>query len=272
MLGFSKFMFLELSAGALFQQFDRILVGITLGSVAAGIYTVATSVGLRLPIITGHATEVIIPYASLKNSLGEKEILYQTFRKLSEYVSLMIAGLASLGIIWMHEILSLWISPEYASSHAISFSILILAYGFLSLSRPAHQTLTGLGHVKFTSLIYLLASVLMLTSLLFLSQRFGLEGAASANVVMVILLAMNVWTYKFLNKKLSWSHVFADLKWGIFTPTIAYMIILLHAPLYVRVGFSLLLGLFVLVILNKDMFIKKQLGQITQRYFRAKGA
>ena len=265
MLGFSTFMFLESSAITLFQQFDRVLVGMTLGSVAAGVYTVATSVGLRLSIITGQATEVIIPYASLKNSLGENEALYQIFRKLSKYISMMIAGLAGLSIIWMREILAIWISPEYATTHSNFFRVLIMAYGFLSLCRPAHQTLTGLGRVQFTSLLYLFVSVIMLTSLVFLSHRFGLNGAAYANVVMVILLAMNLWTYKILNKKLDWRHVFADLKWGILMPIIAYLVILTNAPWYYRAGYSLLLGALVYIMLNKDTFIKSQLGQITQR-------
>ena len=272
MISFSAYMFLESSAITLFQQFDRILVGLTLGPVIAGVYSVGTSIGLRMSIVSGQATEVMVPYASLKNSLGENTTLYSTFRKLSEYISLMIAGLASLGIIWMHEILSIWISPEYASKYSTIFSVLILAYGFLSLSRPAHQTLTGLGRVKFTSFIYLFASATMLISLFFLSQRFGLYGAASANVVMVILLAMNLYTYKILNNKLDWSHVFADLKWGMSLPPLAYMVMLFHLPWYFRVSFSLLLGLFALVIINKDTLIKNQLGQITQRYTRGKGA
>jgi O-antigen/teichoic acid export membrane protein len=265
MLRFSAFMFLASSANTFFQQFDRILVGMILGSVAAGVYSVGTGVGSRLAIISGQTTETMIPYSSLKNSLGEYEKLYKIFRKLSEYLSLIIAGSASLCIIWMREILSLWISPEYASSYYLLFCVLILAYGFLSLSRPADQTLIGLGHVQLTSLTYLLASTAMITSLYFLSQKFGLFGAASANLVMVLLLIMNLFAYKVINKKIQWIHVFEDLKWGIVLPSLAYLMILFHASWYLKLSFSLLMGIFALIIIKKDTFIKTQLGQITQR-------
>lgn len=272
MLGFASFMFLESSAIIFFQQFDRIVVGITLGPVIAGVYTVATSVGLRLTIISGQLTEIMIPYASLKNSLGENAKLYHVFRRLSVYVSIMIAVLASGCLIWIREILSVWISPEYASSYGIFFGLLILAYSYLSLCRPAHQTLTGLGQVKITSLTYLFASIIMILSIFFLSQRFGEKGAASANLVMVILFLMIMWTYKNLNHKLNWRHLFSDMKWGFLLPTMAYLIVLFHISWGIRIVLSILLGAFSYIFIHKDPFIKTLIMQFTQNYSRGKGA
>ena len=85
MLNFSKWMFLQSLAIALFSQFDRVIVGFTLGPVLAGVYSVATSVALRLSLVVGQVTEIMLPYASLKDSMGHQQPLYKIFRQLSYY-------------------------------------------------------------------------------------------------------------------------------------------------------------------------------------------
>lgn len=222
MLDFSGYMFLESLAISLFQQFDKVIVGITLGPALAGVYSVGTSLALRLPIITGQATEVMIPYASLQKSLGDQEKLYTVFRRLSRYVSLGLAGISSLLIIWMNGILSLWISPDYAARYADAFRLLIVAYSLLSLSRPAHQTLTGIGKVRFTALIYSFSTFLMLAGLFFLSRRFGLAGAVASNFMLVFLLAFNISVYSILDGSFSWRRMFSDLHWGLWLPPLVY--------------------------------------------------
>ncbi len=270
-LHYSKFLFIEWSAGAIFQLVDRIVVGITLGPASAGIYTVATSIGLRLPMVSGYAAEIMIPYASRKDQLGEKAILYDSFRKISGYVSLIIAGPASLCILWIREILQFWISPHYADTNYLTFTLVILGYGYISLAKPAHQTLTGLGRVRFTSLTYLIASSLMILGLFFLSKSFGLPGAGSANLIMTILLVMNLITYKALNDHLNWFHLFSDLKWGIIIPSIASVLTVLDVSQYVKFGFSLCMVCFYFLLIRSDTFFQQQISQVKDRLFAARG-
>ncbi|MGD0708233.1 MAG: oligosaccharide flippase family protein [Anaerolineaceae bacterium] len=267
MLGFSFFMFVESLAIALFQNFDRVLVGFILGPAIAGVYSVGTSVGLRISQITGQVTDTMIPYASLKNSLEDHEALYQTFRKLSQYIGLMVAIIASLCIIWMREILTIWISSSYAESYSTVFSVLILAYGFLSLSRPGDQTLTGLGQVKFASITYLLSTIIMLSGLYFLSQNVGLFGAAVANTFMILLVVMNLRAYQLLHHKIDWQHVFADLKWGILLPLLAYVAILFQPNEYLKICYTLVLIGYVTILVSKDNYLR---GLLYELYYKIK--
>lgn len=222
MLNFSGYMFLETLAIALFQHFDKVIVGITLGPALAGVYSVGTSLALRLSMITGQATEVMVPYASLQESLGDQQKLYGVFRQLSHFVSLLLAGIGSLLIIWMNEILSIWISLEYATRYVSGFRILIIAYTLLSLTRPAHQTLTGIGKVKFTALAYLSSTIFMLVGLLFFSRQFGFLGAVASNLMLALLLIFNLFLYCGFEKPLQWNHVLADLQWGLSLPILVY--------------------------------------------------
>jgi len=263
-ISFSIFMFLESSAITLFQQFDRILVGFTQGPIIAGVYSVGTSVSVRLSMITGLTTEVMIPYASLKDSMGDQERLFATFRTLSRYLSSILAIISSVAIIWMHEILSLWISPDYANRYASAFKILIIAYNLLSLSRSGHQTLTGMGKVKFTSLVYLFSSSLMLISLYFLSNNFGLRGAACANLIMVLLISFNLFVYKTLNHQIRWKDMFVDLGWGIFLPIFIYLLgsIFPFMSTLEKLILTLIISISLFINLLRDENIKNRLSLI----------
>lgn len=271
MLNYSKFLFVEWSAGAVFQLIDRILVGILLGPTAAGIYSVATSIGLRLPMVTGYATEVMIPYASRKEHLGERKVLYETFRKINSYVSLIIGVLSGVCLLWMHEILQYWISPQYADTNYITFNLVILAYGIISLAKPAHQTLTGLGRVKFTSMTYLFASSLMILGLCLLTKYFGLMGAAIANLIMAILLVMNLYTYKVLNLDLIWGNLLSDLKWGFLIPVISVVLTTLNTSPIIKLGFSLLLILYCLMTFRREPYFQQQITLVKTRLLSRRG-
>lgn len=252
MLGFSAFMFIESAAITLFQQFDRLLVALTLGPAASGVYSVATGVGLRMSIIAGSVTEVLVPYASRKQSLGEKTTLEITVRKVSRYISLVAALLGGLLILWMKELLSIWISPQYAEANSLFFCIIILAYSILSLSRPGHQTLVGLGKVKFTSLVYLLSSVLMLAAVYLLSRQFGLMGAGAANLAMLLLLSMNVFLYWWFDRGRVWRGFVSDLVLGVLPLVMALVFVSFNFTWPHKLIFSTGLLTLIMILLIKD--------------------
>ena len=231
MLDFSGFTFLQSIANILFQHFDRILVGFVLGPAAAGVYSVGNSVALRLSIVSGQAAEVMLPYASKKGSVQDRTALYQTFRQLNQFIGILIGALAALLILWMEPILAVWISQDYARNYAAIFRILILAYVFMSVCRSGHQTLTGIGKIKAISLIYIGSSLLMLLGLYLLASRFGLVGAALANLLMVFLLLFNILVYPELTGRLPIGAVAWDLLLALGFPALAYgFMLFVHMP------------------------------------------
>jgi len=264
MFNFSGWMLLQSLSIALFSQCDRVIVGFTLGPVLAGVYSVGTSVALRLSLVVAQVTEVMIPYASLKNSLGQKLKLYDIFRQLSNYVSLFLGFASSLLILWMQEILSLWISPDYAVRYANVFCVLIVAYNFLSLCRPAHQTLIGIGRVKFSALVYFFSTILMLFGVFYLSRRFGLLGAAAADLMMIFLLIYNVYLYQRYGNSIRWHVVFIDLRWGFCLPIFVYGLVLFipQAVVLHRIMETIiLLGVFIWLVAS-DQGLKEKLQHL----------
>jgi O-antigen/teichoic acid export membrane protein len=265
MLNFSAFTFIESLAVLLFQQFDRILVGITLGPVAAGVYSVSTSVGGRLSTITGQATDVMIPYASRKMSLLDHEKFYEVFRKLSKAVELLVSIIGTILVIWMNVILSIWISPNYAASYADIFRIIVIAYAILSLSRSGHQTLTGVGRVKFTSMTYLITSIAMLSSVYILSKHFGLIGAAVANFCIVGLLIFNLSVYSRYGKLSRWRDAVSGLSLGITLPIFSFLIVYWTNLLIVHLLFTIGVVIFVGIKVVQDEFLLANISLVLKK-------
>jgi O-antigen/teichoic acid export membrane protein len=259
-------MFVESTAISMFQMLDRVIVGFVLGPAAVGVYSVGTSIGLRMSLIAGQITELMIPYASLKNSLGEKIQLHTIFRKMSRYISILIAFIGGVLILWMRELLSIWISPTYAAQNASIFQIVTLAYCFLSLSRAGHQTLTGMGNIQFTSIVYLSSTIIMLGSLYLLARRFSLPGAALANNVMILLLAFNLFGYWLLSEPFKLKQVISDLGLGIFIPLLLTLLALAYPQL--SIGFKVLITtiLFaeILISLLSDDYFKQSMASLIE--------
>jgi len=253
MLNFAGYMFIESVAINLFQQIDRVILGITINPSIAGVYSIGTSVGSRLTMVVGQITSVMVPYASLKNSINDQEKLFLIFRRVSKYVSLIIGLIGGLGIIWMQTLLSLWITPTFAVEYTNAFRILIVVYCWLTLCRPAHQTLTGLGKVKFTSIVYLLLALGMLITLFEASKSFGIVGAAWANAIMAILLIYNLYLYRKFSPKKVWSNFFTDLNSGVLIPIFCYLFILSSPPYLLMTALTLIIcGLFVIQFIKDD--------------------
>lgn len=267
MLSFSGFTFLESLAVSIFQHFDKILVGFVLGPATAGVYTVATSIGLRIPMITGQVTEVLVPYTSLKESLGKNIEIYKTFRLVSQIMGILAGLIASMLILWMNKILSLWISVEYAEKYSLLFRIIVFAYLFLALVRSGHQTLVGAGKVKFTSMVYLGTSILMISGVFFFSQHFGLVGAGSANFFMIFLFAFNLRTYYFASpKKFPYKNVFFDNGFPLIITLVIFRLTFFSFANHMiyQLLISVALTLISILFVFKEKTVRKQIASWTK--------
>lgn len=266
---FSAFTFIQSIAVSLYQNFDRILVGYILGPAAAGAYSIGTSVGLRLSIVTGQVTEVLVPYASRKQSLEDKDALCVTFRRVSALVNVAMMFLGGILVLWMEIILRIWISPEFADANADIFRVLIVAYMLISASRPGNQILYGMGRVRSAALIYLASTLVMLLSLALAASKWGTIGAAAANLCMVLLLSYDVLVLKLLGEKHIGRHLVSNMTILLVIPAGAYYLAnMIGNGLVVRLIASFLLGLASLIIMWMDRDLRGMINLLCTNSLR----
>jgi O-antigen/teichoic acid export membrane protein len=157
----------------------------------------------------------------------------------------------------MQETLTVWISPEYASEHAGVFRVLILAYCLLSMSRPGHQTLTGLGRISFTAIVYAIATGIMLFLVNFLAARYGLIGAGAANLAMVILLSFSLYVYKLLSGKIRLNQILLDFGSGIIVLAAVFALGFFEPATSTKLLATLLAGMTAAIILSSDQNVRR---------------
>jgi len=238
-LEFSFFSWVTSLGGAMFQSLDRLLVGMALGPSAAGVYGIATSIAARLTGLVSKITQVLLPFSSAQEEAGYRQRIVTVLRHSSRLVgcgSLFVSGVL---VIWMDEILRLWISSDFAAAYSFSFQLVVVCYGIYGMALPAIQIAQGMGWVAIPAGIYLAGGASMNLLIWVLAPRFGIDGAIVANYILISLLAINFYLAKKLG--LAASTVFRDLgiPLSIFLITVSLPFVAISLPLKLLITVAL---------------------------------
>jgi O-antigen/teichoic acid export membrane protein len=240
MLHFSFLSWVTSIGGTLFGSLDRLLVGIFLGPSVAGVYGIATSLAARLTGMISRVVQVLMPFSSAMEEVGHRHRTASVLRLSSRLVGCASMFFSGALVIWMNEILRLWISADFASIYGFSFQLIMICYGLYSLALPAQQIAQGMGWLAIPAAIYLAGG--MATDLLIwgLAPRFGFQGAILANYSLISLLGINFYLAKRIG--LSFKDVIQDfgLPFLAFAAiiSISFMVIPLPAKLLISVAFA----------------------------------
>jgi O-antigen/teichoic acid export membrane protein len=183
MLSFMVFTGLGGIGRQLFTFADRIVVGAVLGLSQAGYYTVTIGIARRYIVFAGEFTRALMPAASSWYASGDIRKLKQYFRKSTLFVAIL--NLVVLGVLLAisSPFLRLWMGVEFAAHALQPLRILILIFAVMSITSPAMQMMYGVGKPWINTLVDILSGVGTIWLIPILSSRYGLAGAAWANVV-----------------------------------------------------------------------------------------
>jgi O-antigen/teichoic acid export membrane protein len=244
----------------IFNSLDRIIIGIVLGPSIAGVYGIAASLSLRLSILADQFTQVLVPFASNRISLGKFAEVRIIFGEITRLTSSTISILTILLVLWMDMILSIWISPQFSRIHTQFFSILVVAYTLATTFRPAHQLLLGIGWLKFPSTIIFSSAITMVSVVWFLAQNFDLTGAAIGNFVFVFVVSINFYLARRIGYKLL--DTLADIGWPMVIVLLTALLNTLYFSIIIRILVTFALITMEILILKIKPF--NYLGKITK--------
>lgn len=236
-LKYSLFAWISGLGSILFSQGDRVLVGILLGPVAAGAYSICTGVAARLNSLASSATQVLVPFASSYQAHGKNTEIAKVYFHLLRLVGCLLAAAGIVLILWSKWLLSVWISPQFSLSYSGVFGILILAYTLFSISAPGYHIAFGLGRPEVPAITTVGGALIMLVCIGILSPTWGLPGAAVANIAYAVAILINFYAARQLGPK-AFSPVFK---------AIGPPILLLFLPLimiqYIKIEITSLLAI-----------------------------
>lgn len=202
LLGLGVFVWLQALGGVVFGQFDRILLGISLGALAVAPYALCVQFAQPIFGITASGLNFLFPYLSVQVTTSSKVKLKLIILKAFICNLLMVACGAAILLLVGGHLIQLWAGPAVAKSAIKILPPIALGSALMGLGVTGTYTMQALGLFRIVAFISLGGRTIMLALMLYLLHHYGLSGLAVSRlcygsvallVYLPLLRQFNVW-------------------------------------------------------------------------------
>lgn len=187
-VGVSAWMFLINIANKVIWDFDNVVIGTVLGSVAVSRYAVALGPATAVRRITDQFNSVSLTAAASFEAQDEREGLRRLLMEATRVVTIVIAPFVVLFAVWGDQFLRLWVGPSLESS---ATTLLVLVMGMLasSVQATATQVLLALRRQRTMAVTAVLEACCNLGLSIFLALHIGILGVALGTTIPTAITA-----------------------------------------------------------------------------------
>lgn len=206
-LQFRKDIFLQILRGGkwvtaagifnyLFENADDIVVGKLLGTKALGLYDSAYRISM-LPTTEGSDVISKVTFPIYVKMVGEKERLLRGFVKMACLISALLLPVGIIFFFFPTQIILFVLGPQWLSAAPVLQVLGI--YGVVrAISNTAQPLFYALKRQDIVTKVSMFSFLVLITTIFFFIERFGLVGAAyavlTATVVVAPYIIYNVYT------------------------------------------------------------------------------
>jgi len=196
LLHFGSWMTLANLLAPVLVTMDRYFVGALMSLSAVSYYASPQDVVMKIGIIPGALLGVLFPaFASTYRT--DSQFASALFSKAVRFISLTMFPLLTVAIVFGHELLNIWLGPEFARQSASVVRWLALGVLVNSLGQVPFTALLGAGRSDLIAKLFLLEVPFYLVGVWYLISVLGLEGAAMAWVLRItadtVMLFFLIW-------------------------------------------------------------------------------
>ncbi len=198
LLKFGAFVWFQALGGVIFAQFDRILLGISLGAQAVAPYALCVQFAQPIIGLTASGLNFLFPYLSGRVGSMSKEFLRGTLLKALACNLAAICCCAGGLLLAGHPLLRIWAGPAVAQNAARILPLVVLGSALTGCSVTGIYALQALGWFRTVSIISLGSRAAMLPLMIFLLHKMGLEGLAISRVCLgsvALLVYLPLWQF-----------------------------------------------------------------------------
>jgi O-antigen/teichoic acid export membrane protein len=182
LLGRGVFVWLQTLGGVVFNQLDRILLGIFFGALVVAPYSLCVQFAHPVFGLTASGLNFVFPYISSRTgeiaSRGMKRTLLKVF---ACNLLLVVSGTAFL-LFFGDRLIRLWAGPAVALSATPVLAPIVVGSALMGLSVTGTYALQALGQFRTVAYISLAGKAAMLMVMIYLMHRHGLQGLATARL------------------------------------------------------------------------------------------
>lgn len=208
-LPFAFIVLAKLICERLYWNGGQFMLGVVSGTVAVAVFSLAIQMRGYYEGISAILNNLFLPRFSMlsveKNSIHSSSTLFLKICRIQTLImGIVICGYFLFGKLFI----ILWAGADYTSSFYCSILIMIpCSIPFIQGS--ANAILQAQGKVRFQMIVYLLASIFIITGAYFIGGRFGAEGLSCVFVIAISffeIVIMNVYYARLgINIKQFWT-------------------------------------------------------------------
>ncbi len=178
LLHMGAFAWMQAVGFVIFAQFDRILLGVTLGALPVAPYALCVQFSQPIAGLPGSGLNFLFPYLAGRAASMSREELRRTLAKALA-CNLAAVGCCACGLLAAGDwLMRIWAGAAVARSAEKILPIIVLGSALTGLSVTGNYALLALGRFRTVACINLAGRAAMLPLMLLLLNRAGLEGMA----------------------------------------------------------------------------------------------
>ena len=182
LIGPGVFIWLQTLGSVVFGQFDRILLGVSLGALAVAPYALCVQFAQPIYGLTASGLHFLFPYLSGRAGvLSNAELKRMLLKVFAVNLLLVVCG-AGVLIGAGDHLIRLWGGAAVASSAKGIFVPIVLGSALMGLSVTGTYAMQALGLFRTAALISLSGRAAMLMFMIYLLHHMGLRGLAVSRV------------------------------------------------------------------------------------------
>ncbi|MDX3905546.1 MAG: lipopolysaccharide biosynthesis protein [Pigmentiphaga sp.] len=192
---FSRWSWLHGVSALAFGSLDRVVIGSLLGPSALALYAVGVQIGQTTHTCAVAVFQKAMPRVNqLRVAPPHPGAAGIEIRRLLRWNLALSVGATALLLALSQPLLKLMLGADQVAGQQITFDLLILASGMLSMNAAAHFSLLGLGNGRAVALLNGLGGMTMLGLMAALSGPVGQNAAAIGRMAyaMVTLVGIGV--------------------------------------------------------------------------------
>lgn len=190
------FVWFQALGGVIFAQFDRILLGVSLGAQAVASYVLCVQFAQPIAGLTASGLNFVFPYLSGRTSTMSREVLRRTLLKVFSVNLVAVGGCAGALLLAGNRLMRLWAGAAVAHNAAPIFPWIILGSALTGLSVTGIYALQAFGRFRTVAIISLGGRVAMLPLMLYLLHQWNMEGLSIARFCLgsvALLVYLPLW-------------------------------------------------------------------------------
>lgn len=158
---------------------DRFVIGAIVSAGAVAYYATPQELVTKLWIVPGALTAVLFPAFAAQMARRDEQT-WALFKKAIYWLFLSLLPAVAAFTLFAHELLALWINPEFADHSSVLLQIFSIGILINSLAHVPFTLIQSAGAARLTALAHLVELPFFLALLWWLTVRYGPMGAATA--------------------------------------------------------------------------------------------